>query len=60
MNNKQILSKEVLEGYLKLLNPFCPHLTEELWEKLVSYDFITNSIWPNFNFNQVDEGKKID
>jgi leucyl-tRNA synthetase len=60
MNNKQILSKEVLEGYLKLLNPFCPHLTEELWEKLGHNDFISNSIWPNFNFNQVDEGKKID
>lgn len=59
MNNKQILSKEVLEGYLKLLNPFCPHLTEELWEKLGHNDFISNSIWPNFNFNQINDDKTI-
>lgn len=59
MNNKQILSKEVLGGYLKLLNPFCPHLTEELWEKLGHNDFISNSIWPNFNFNQINDDKTI-
>jgi leucyl-tRNA synthetase len=25
-------SKEDLEKSLQLLNPFCPHITEELWE----------------------------
>jgi leucyl-tRNA synthetase len=47
---------------LKLLSPFCPHITEELWEKFGNKDFISTSFWP-----AVDEGvleknleKKID
>jgi len=27
-------SKDVLEKSLKLLHPFCPHITEELWSRL--------------------------
>ncbi|MCX6749976.1 MAG: class I tRNA ligase family protein [Candidatus Pacearchaeota archaeon] len=47
-------SKDVLGESLKLLHPFCPHITEELWEKLGNKKFISLSEWP-----EVDE-KKID
>jgi len=47
-------SKEVLEKSLKLLSPFCPHITEELWEKIGNSKFISLSEWPN------PEEKKID
>ena len=47
-------SKEVLEKSLKLLHPFCPHITEELFEKLGGKKFISLSEWP------VAEEKKID
>ncbi len=47
-------SKDVLEKSLKLLSPFCPHIAEELWEKIGNKGFISLSEWP-----KVDE-KKID
>jgi len=39
-------TKEVLEDFLKLLHPFCPHITEELWEKIGNKNFISLSTWP--------------
>lgn len=39
-------SKETLEKFLKILNPICPHITEELWAKLGNKDFISTSEWP--------------
>jgi leucyl-tRNA synthetase len=40
------LSKESLEDFLKLLHPFCPHITEELWHKLGNKTFISLEKWP--------------
>lgn len=39
-------SKDVLEKSLKLLHPFCPHITEELWEKIGNKTFISLADWP--------------
>jgi leucyl-tRNA synthetase len=47
-------SKDILGKSLKLLHPFCPHITEELWEKLGNKKFISLSEWP------VADEKKID
>lgn len=47
-------SKKILEDFLRLLQPFCPHITEELWEKLGNKNFISLEKW-----SKVDE-KKID
>ena len=44
-----ILPKEYMEGFLKLFNPVCPHITEELWERLGHNDSISNSTWPVYN-----------
>ena len=44
--NKKIASKETLEKSLQLLNPICPHITEELWEKLENTNLISTSKWP--------------
>ena len=39
-------SKDVLKKSLKLLHIFCPHITEELWEKIKGKGFISLSDWP--------------
>jgi len=48
-------SKEVLEKSLKLLHPFCPHITEELWEKLGNNGLITSEKWPVADEKKIDE-----
>lgn len=45
---KEGASKETLESSLKLLSPFCPHIAEELWEKLGNKGFISVAEWPKF------------
>ena len=47
---EQRISKEQARGFLKLLNPICPHLTEELnKEVLKSHEELIYSDWPTFN-----------
>lgn len=48
-------SKKDLEKYLKLLHPFCPHITEELWEKLGNKSFISLEKWPLFDESKINE-----
>lgn len=48
--------KEYAEGFLKLLNPIAPHITEELWNVVLGNNSsIAYSNWPEF-----DEAKTID
>ena len=47
--------RKYAEGFIKLLNPLCPHVTEELWEILGHEDTIAYEDWPIY-----DEEKTID
>ena len=39
---------EYAEGFIKLLNPICPHITEELWKEVLGHDnTIAYEAWPN-------------
>jgi len=38
------------------LSVFCPHLAEELWEKIGNKDFISKGSWPIVNENKIDKG----
>lgn len=49
------ISKEFIEGFIKLLYPIAPHLGEELWERLGNEDTITYEEWPTY-----DESKLIE
>ena len=41
---------EYLEGFLKLLNPVCPHITEELYSQVLNHEeSIAYSQWPKYD-----------
>ncbi|MDO8528838.1 MAG: leucine--tRNA ligase [Nanoarchaeota archaeon] len=40
------IAKNNYESLLKLFSPFCPHITEELWEKIGNKGFISLAKWP--------------
>ena len=53
---EEVLPREYAEGFLKLLNPVAPHITEELWSTVLGNNgSIANAKWPEF-----DEAKTID
>jgi leucyl-tRNA synthetase len=35
--------------FIRILHPFAPHLSEELWERIWEKDSVFNSIWPEFD-----------
>ncbi len=39
----------ILEDLLKMLVPFAPHISSELWQQLGNDDFIEKSGWPKWN-----------
>ncbi|MGG3914941.1 leucine--tRNA ligase [Rossellomorea vietnamensis] len=49
------LPKKYVEGFIKLLSPIAPHMTEELWSKLGHEGTISYEAWPTF-----DESKLVD
>jgi leucyl-tRNA synthetase len=50
-----VLPKAYMEGFVKLLAPVCPHIGEELWQKLGHEDTITYEPWPEY-----DESKLVE
>ncbi len=46
------ISKKDLESFIKLLSPICPHIAEELWQKLGKKSLVSLESWP-----QADESK---
>ncbi|MCQ6274443.1 leucine--tRNA ligase [Bacillus sp. V3B] len=50
-----VLPISYVEGFVKLLAPICPHIAEELWEKLGHSGSISYEAWPAY-----DEGKLMD
>lgn len=49
------LSKEFVEGFVKLLSPITPHVAEELWSRLGHSETITYEPWPEYNESKLVE-----
>ncbi|TBR24651.1 leucine--tRNA ligase [bacterium] len=43
------------EAFLTLLNPFAPHITEELWERLGKEGFLSARDWPVYDPERLKE-----
>ncbi len=43
------ITKKQFESFLKLLAPFAPHITEELWNQLKNKKTIHKEKWPKYN-----------
>ncbi len=50
------ISKEYAEGFIQLLNPVCPHITEEIWHTFLGHnDTIAISVWPTYEESKTVE-----
>src|SRR3989344_5596917 len=47
------LTKPQLEKFLKILAPFAPHITEELWRALGHKDSVHTQNWPTYDSNKL-------
>ncbi|MEK6914678.1 MAG: class I tRNA ligase family protein [Nanoarchaeota archaeon] len=48
-------SKEDIENLIKLISPFCPHISEELWENLEKKNFVSLESWPIYSEELIDK-----
>jgi leucyl-tRNA synthetase len=59
LGSQKCTSKSVLEQVLVLLNPFAPHITEELWNAIGNEGFIADATWPAFDEKHLIESSKV-
>ena len=52
---KGAITKGELKTFVKLLDPFAPHVSEEVWSQLGGEGLLAIATWPEF-----DEAKTID
>ena len=53
--NSLVVTKEQFKTFLKLLAPFAPHITEELWSSLGGKGFIHQEKWPRYDSDLLEE-----
>jgi leucyl-tRNA synthetase len=49
------MPRAAYEVLIQMLNPFAPHLTEEMWEKLGHKDMLVFEPWPTFDASKLVE-----
>ena len=55
VQKEDVFPKEYAEGFIKLLNPIAPFVTEEIWNLMGHKDSITYETWPTY-----DESKMVE
>ena len=52
--NQQALN-DFIEKQIKVIAPFCPHITEELWERIGGKGFVSFADWPRVDESKIDD-----
>jgi leucyl-tRNA synthetase len=55
MDEEKEIGRKNLESFLKILSPFCPHMAEELWERIGNKEFISLEKWPSADVGKIDK-----
>ncbi len=55
MDKKEFLRKQDFEMFLKILSPFAPHITEEIWASLGHKNLIVLEKWPKADPKKMKE-----
>ena len=48
-SKERCVSQETAESFVKLLSPFAPHVSQELWERMGKKDSIAGASWPTYD-----------
>ncbi|WP_332698102.1 leucine--tRNA ligase [Halalkalibacter lacteus] len=54
---QEVLPRDLMEGFVKMLAPIAPHVAEELWEKLGHEGTISYAEWPTFDESMLVENE---
>jgi leucyl-tRNA synthetase len=50
------INEEYAKGFIKLLNPICPHITEEIWETVFgNTNTIAYEAWPTYDESKIKD-----
>lgn len=53
---EDIFPKDYAEGFVKLLNPIAPHITEEIWNTVLGYNnTISYETWPIYDDSKITD-----
>ena len=59
VSKEEIFPREYAEGFIKLFNPICPHITEEIWHEVLGHkDTIAYETWPKYDESKIVEDEK--
>lgn len=59
VSKEKAFPKEYAQNFLKLLNPICPFVTEELWNLLGNSNTISYEKWPTYDDNLMQEDNYV-
>ncbi|QAA24064.1 leucine--tRNA ligase [Sporolactobacillus terrae] len=54
---QETIPASMAEGFIKLLSPIAPHISEEIWSLLGHEESIETSSWPSFDVKKLVEDK---
>jgi leucyl-tRNA synthetase len=60
LHKRETVPKECVESLAILISPFCPHLGEEMWEKIGGKGFISSTKWPKYDESKIDKAAEAE